>query len=139
MYVLYPRFTVSFPKFFVSHIIITILLQTQMSNVMSSILENQAELMKEIKSLRKENHQLRQLLWTWVKMHYLCDYLLKEFRIFLSIYLFVIVCFYSMPTAWWPFFFKIANYNWFYKQRFQSRVEKRKKNQLWRMIKMECS
>lgn len=36
--------------------------ETQMSNVMSSILENQAELMKEIKSLRKENHQLRQLL-----------------------------------------------------------------------------
>lgn len=59
---LYSRFTVGFPKFFVSHIIITILLQTQMSNVMSSILENQAELMKEIKSLRKENHQLRQLL-----------------------------------------------------------------------------
>ncbi|KAK9189413.1 hypothetical protein WN943_018009 [Citrus x changshan-huyou] len=31
-------------------------------NVMSSIVENQAELMKEIKSLRKENQQLRQLL-----------------------------------------------------------------------------
>lgn len=33
-----------------------------MSSVMSSILENQAELMKEVKSLRKENQQLRQLL-----------------------------------------------------------------------------
>jgi protein NEDD1 len=36
--------------------------QMEMSSVMSSILENQAELMKEIKSLRKENQQLRQLL-----------------------------------------------------------------------------
>lgn len=34
----------------------------EMSSVMSSILENQAELMKEVKSLRKENQQLRQLL-----------------------------------------------------------------------------
>lgn len=33
-----------------------------MSSVMSSILENQAELMKEIKSLKKENQHLRQLL-----------------------------------------------------------------------------
>lgn len=36
--------------------------EMEMSSVMSSILENQAELMKEIKSLRKENQQLRQLL-----------------------------------------------------------------------------
>ena len=36
--------------------------QMEMSSVMSSILENQAELMKEVKSLRKENQQLRQLL-----------------------------------------------------------------------------
>ncbi|KAF5729622.1 protein NEDD1 [Tripterygium wilfordii] len=32
------------------------------SRVMSSILENQAELMEEVKSLRKENQQLRQML-----------------------------------------------------------------------------
>ncbi|XP_015876593.3 protein NEDD1 [Ziziphus jujuba] len=36
--------------------------EMEMSNVMSAILENQSELMKEIKSLRKENEQLRQLL-----------------------------------------------------------------------------
>ncbi|KAK9063394.1 hypothetical protein SSX86_017264 [Deinandra increscens subsp. villosa] len=36
--------------------------EMQMSNAMSSILETQAELMKEIKSLRKENQELRQLL-----------------------------------------------------------------------------
>lgn len=36
--------------------------QTEFSGVVSSILENQAELMKEIKSLRKENQELRQLL-----------------------------------------------------------------------------
>ncbi|KAJ4840982.1 Protein nedd1, partial [Turnera subulata] len=36
--------------------------QTEFSGVMSTILENQAELMKEIKSLRKENQELRQLL-----------------------------------------------------------------------------
>ncbi|XP_076939464.1 protein NEDD1-like [Bidens hawaiensis] len=36
--------------------------EVQMSNQMSSILETQAELMKEIKSLRKENQELRQLL-----------------------------------------------------------------------------
>lgn len=36
--------------------------EMEMSKVMSSILENQAELMKEIKSLRKENQQLRQML-----------------------------------------------------------------------------
>ncbi|GMY08425.1 protein NEDD1 [Fagus crenata] len=36
--------------------------EMEMSSVMSSILENQAELMKEVKSLRKENQQLRQLL-----------------------------------------------------------------------------
>jgi protein NEDD1 len=34
----------------------------EFSSVMSSILENQAELMKEIKTLRKENQELRQLL-----------------------------------------------------------------------------
>jgi protein NEDD1 len=34
----------------------------EFSGVMSSILENQAELMKEIKTLRKENQELRQLL-----------------------------------------------------------------------------
>ncbi|XVF83766.1 hypothetical protein PTKIN_Ptkin16aG0518900 [Pterospermum kingtungense] len=36
--------------------------EMEMSRVMSSILENQAELMEEVKSLRKENRQLRQLL-----------------------------------------------------------------------------
>lgn len=36
--------------------------ETEMSTVMSSILENQAELMKEVQSLRKENQKLRQLL-----------------------------------------------------------------------------
>ncbi|KAF7816390.1 protein NEDD1 [Senna tora] len=36
--------------------------EIEMSNVMNSILENQAELMKEVKSLRKENQQLRQML-----------------------------------------------------------------------------
>ncbi|XP_034675821.1 protein NEDD1-like isoform X2 [Vitis riparia] len=36
--------------------------ETEISSVASSILENQAELMKEIQSLRKENQQLRQLL-----------------------------------------------------------------------------
>ncbi|KAK7321541.1 hypothetical protein VNO77_32292 [Canavalia gladiata] len=36
--------------------------ETEMSTVMSSILENQAELMKEVRSLRKENQQLRQML-----------------------------------------------------------------------------
>ncbi|GAV70309.1 WD40 domain-containing protein [Cephalotus follicularis] len=36
--------------------------EMEMSTVMNSILENQAELMSEIKSLRKENQQLRQLL-----------------------------------------------------------------------------
>lgn len=40
--------------------------QTEMSTVMNSILENQAELMKEVKSLRKENQQLRQMLWLMV-------------------------------------------------------------------------
>jgi protein NEDD1 len=34
----------------------------EMSTVMSKILANQAELMEEVKSLRKENQQLRQLL-----------------------------------------------------------------------------
>ncbi|KAL6980603.1 hypothetical protein U1Q18_044646 [Sarracenia purpurea var. burkii] len=36
--------------------------EMEMSTVMSSILENQAELMKEVQSLRKETQQLRQLL-----------------------------------------------------------------------------
>ncbi|XVF75264.1 hypothetical protein PTKIN_Ptkin13bG0173700 [Pterospermum kingtungense] len=36
--------------------------EMEMSRVMSSILENQAELMEEVKSLRKENQQLRQML-----------------------------------------------------------------------------
>ncbi|KAA0041454.1 hypothetical protein IC582_004455 [Cucumis melo] len=36
--------------------------EMEMSNVMSTILENQAELIKEVKSLRKENQQLRDLL-----------------------------------------------------------------------------
>ncbi|KAJ6909684.1 hypothetical protein NC652_020612 [Populus alba x Populus x berolinensis] len=36
--------------------------EMEFSSVMSSILENQAELMKEIKTLRKENQELRQLL-----------------------------------------------------------------------------
>ncbi|XWS07706.1 hypothetical protein CRYUN_Cryun41cG0012900 [Craigia yunnanensis] len=36
--------------------------EMEMSRVMSSILENQAEPMEEVKSLRKEIHQLRQLL-----------------------------------------------------------------------------
>ncbi|KAJ9553425.1 hypothetical protein OSB04_017470 [Centaurea solstitialis] len=36
--------------------------EMQMTNAMNSILENQAELMKEIQSLRKENQELRQLL-----------------------------------------------------------------------------
>lgn len=36
--------------------------QTEMSTVMNSLMENQAELMKEVKSLRKENQQLRQML-----------------------------------------------------------------------------
>lgn len=36
--------------------------EMQMSNAMSAILENQAELMKEIQMLRKENQELRQLL-----------------------------------------------------------------------------
>ncbi|KAK4776663.1 hypothetical protein SAY86_005351 [Trapa natans] len=36
--------------------------ELEMSKVLSSILENQAELMKEVKYLRKENQQLRQLL-----------------------------------------------------------------------------
>jgi len=43
--------------------------QTEMSAVMNSIMENQAELMKEVKSLRKENQQLRQMLW-WVWIHF---------------------------------------------------------------------
>lgn len=34
----------------------------EMSSAMNAILENQAELMKEVKSLRKENQQLKQLL-----------------------------------------------------------------------------
>ncbi|XVF83774.1 hypothetical protein PTKIN_Ptkin16aG0519700 [Pterospermum kingtungense] len=38
------------------------MLEMEMSRVMSCILENQAELMEEVKSLRKENQQLRQLL-----------------------------------------------------------------------------
>ncbi|KAJ1400976.1 WD40/YVTN repeat-like-containing domain superfamily [Sesbania bispinosa] len=36
--------------------------EMEMSTVMNSILENQAELMKEVVSLRKENQQLRQML-----------------------------------------------------------------------------
>ncbi|EEF38164.1 protein with unknown function [Ricinus communis] len=36
--------------------------EMEFSSAMSSVLENQAELMKEIKSLRRENHELRQLL-----------------------------------------------------------------------------
>ncbi|KAL7228981.1 hypothetical protein ACSBR2_007640 [Camellia fascicularis] len=36
--------------------------EMEMSSVMSSILENQAEIMKEVQSLRKETQQLRQLL-----------------------------------------------------------------------------
>ncbi|XP_077216700.1 transducin/WD40 repeat-like superfamily protein [Tasmannia lanceolata] len=36
--------------------------ETKMSTLLNSVLENQAELMKEVKSLRKENQQLRQLL-----------------------------------------------------------------------------
>ncbi|GFZ15040.1 transducin/WD40 repeat-like superfamily protein [Actinidia rufa] len=36
--------------------------EMEMSSVMSSILENQAELMKEVQSLRKETQQLRQFL-----------------------------------------------------------------------------
>lgn len=36
--------------------------EMEMSTAMNSILENQAELLKEVKSLRKENEQLRQLL-----------------------------------------------------------------------------
>ncbi|XWS74915.1 hypothetical protein CRYUN_Cryun01aG0039400 [Craigia yunnanensis] len=36
--------------------------EMEMSHVMSSILGNQAELMEEVKSLRKENQQLHQLL-----------------------------------------------------------------------------
>ncbi|KAJ6902184.1 hypothetical protein NC651_019841 [Populus alba x Populus x berolinensis] len=36
--------------------------EMEFSSVMSSILENQADLMKEIKTLRKENQELRQLL-----------------------------------------------------------------------------
>ncbi|KAJ8747356.1 hypothetical protein K2173_012936 [Erythroxylum novogranatense] len=36
--------------------------ETELSRVVSSILENQAELMKEIKSLQKENQELRRLL-----------------------------------------------------------------------------
>ncbi|KAL6123642.1 hypothetical protein ACLB2K_076161 [Fragaria x ananassa] len=36
--------------------------ETEMSMVMSKMLANQAELMEEVKSLRKENQQLRQLL-----------------------------------------------------------------------------
>ncbi|KAL5733144.1 hypothetical protein ACOSP7_032485 [Xanthoceras sorbifolium] len=36
--------------------------EMEMSSVMNTVLENQAELMKEIKSLKKENQQLRQLL-----------------------------------------------------------------------------
>ena len=34
----------------------------EMSTALNSVLENQAELMKEIKMLRKENQQLRQML-----------------------------------------------------------------------------
>lgn len=45
------------------------------SNVMSAILENQAELMREVKSLRKENQQLRQLLWAPVKIVLLFQFL----------------------------------------------------------------
>ncbi|XP_058084877.1 protein NEDD1 isoform X1 [Magnolia sinica] len=36
--------------------------ETEMSSLMTSVLEKQAELMKEVQSLRKENQQLRQLL-----------------------------------------------------------------------------
>lgn len=51
---------------FLNHSLINCLMQqTEMSAVMNSILENQAELMKEVKSLRQENQQLRQMLW-WV-------------------------------------------------------------------------
>lgn len=45
-----------------SHLYPKIFVQMDMSSVMSSILENQAELIKEVKSLRKENQQLRDLL-----------------------------------------------------------------------------
>lgn len=38
------------------------IIQMEMSKVLSSILENQAEQMKELKSLRKENQELRQRL-----------------------------------------------------------------------------
>lgn len=48
-----------------SSLINCLMQQTEMSAVMNSILENQAELMKEVKSLRQENQQLRQMLW-WV-------------------------------------------------------------------------
>lgn len=37
-------------------------MQMEMSGVMKVILENQAEIMNELKSLRKETQQLRQLL-----------------------------------------------------------------------------
>lgn len=36
--------------------------QMEMSKTLNSVLENQAELMKEIKMLRKENQQLLQML-----------------------------------------------------------------------------
>ncbi|XP_027187732.2 LOW QUALITY PROTEIN: protein NEDD1 [Cicer arietinum] len=48
--------------FFIFSLINCLVQQMAMATVMNSILENQAELMKEVKSLRKENEQLRQLL-----------------------------------------------------------------------------
>lgn len=43
-------------------LIVGTIMQMEISSVMRVILENQAELMKEVQSLRKETQQLRQLL-----------------------------------------------------------------------------
>lgn len=60
-------------SFFIS-LIKCLVQQMEMSTAMNSILENQAELLKEVKSLRKENEQLRQLLWwMWIRLQHFSD------------------------------------------------------------------
>ena len=57
-----------------------------MSNAISSILDTQAELIQEIKSLRKENQELRQLLWALA--NYLCVFtFIKSSGLFESLHL----------------------------------------------------
>jgi len=63
---------------FNSALINCLMQQTEMSAVMNSLMENQAELMKEVKSLRKENQQLRQMLW-WVWIHFCLSCIVGSF------------------------------------------------------------